>query len=181
MSEWKEGYSQSPGKCLGCGGFIPAGTYSLTRYNDQLKKWERAHTKCIGDYVIMPPCSPPPSVPEPTPCTIAQAADLMVGSGKMIAKEFVRTHPNERMVDQQFPSEGFDEMHCLLHLDHEMRERMVEQDRIMILQIDTLNKMLKQLETLQVNLTSSNNRMAGAVEELTRAFKLFSRSSMQGE
>jgi hypothetical protein len=108
-------------------------------------------------------------VPEPTPSPIVQAADIMVGSGKQIAKEFVRTHP----IDEQFPSEGFDEMHCLLHLDHEMRERMVENERIMILQIDTLNKMLKQLEILQVNLTSSNNRMAGAVDNIGMQLKAY--------
>ena len=90
----------------------------------------------------------------------------MVGSGKMIAKEFIAAHPPR----EEF-TDPIDEMHCLLHLDHEMRERMVENERIMILQIDTLNKMLKQLEVLQVNLTSSNNRMAGSMDNIAMQIK----------
>jgi hypothetical protein len=90
----------------------------------------------------------------------------MVGSGKQLAKELVK-------VDQEWssPGETLDEMHCLLHLDHEMRERMQESERVMLLQADMVLKLTKELNSLNINLTSSNNRMAGALEDLARQFR----------
>jgi hypothetical protein len=164
--EWKEGVSRTPGKCYFCGEFIAAGNNASVRFDfdrDNIKKWQLAHTRCVFNASTPPRISPPN---EPVVIPIKQAADLMVGSGKQLAKELVK-------VDQEWssPGETLDEMHCLLHLDHEMRERMQESERVMLLQADMVLKLTKELNSLNINLTSSNNRMAGALEDLARQFR----------
>jgi hypothetical protein len=167
---WVVGVTRTPGKCFFCGEFIPAKSSVSMRYDfdrDNIKKWQRAHNRCAHDNGVGSPdiVPPPPSV-APVVIPITQAADAMVGIGKQLAKEFVRA-------DREWsePHETIDEMHCLLHLDHEMRERMVEHERIMVLQVDTMLKVAKEINTCNINLTSSNNRMAGALESLALQFK----------
>lgn len=129
--------------------------------NTQTDRWERAHSNCAqsdgADQSSYPPRNNAPSL---TPKDGAAAA---MTPGLSVNKEVLRKD-----------DDGFTQvldMDCHLHMDAELKELGKEFHIFMTCVSERLQEIDTNIETLRMDLTSSNNRQAAAQEEMVKVLK----------